>query len=174
MFLIKNTLHLDINVMPIGALAATLITATLASFLWFLAFPLPDPDKDNKDKKNEKNEQAKKKENVGGWIFNNYFIKPIFTALSVWIASWIFMIFWGFVPDEFYQSKEKDTLVECIKDQQNEINGLKKIAADQNKIIEKYIKLTEVLAHVLKKLKEKYPDYYSWLSLFFYANSKDD
>lgn len=168
MFIIKNTLHLDINVMPIGALAATFITVTLISFSGFLAFPLPDPDKD------KKNEKAKKKESVVGRIFDDYFIKPIFAAISIWIISWIFMAFWGFFPDDFWQSsEERSKLAKCIVDKQNEIDSLKKIAADQNEVIEKHIDNLRVLDYVFKKLKKNYPELYSWWEAFFNDSIKD-
>lgn len=168
MFIIKNTLHLDISVMPIGALAATFITVTLISFSWFLAFPLPDPDKD------EKKDKQKKKENVAGGIFYNYFIKPIFTTLSVWIICWIFMAFWGFFPDDFWQSsEEKGKLVKCILDQQKEIDAFRKVSSEQDKVIQEQIRKMSIIGHVLKLLKKDYPNTYYFLRKFFKDNSDD-
>lgn len=144
--------------MPIGALAATFIMAVLISFTFFTASPLPDPDKDKKDKK---------KENGVGSIFNNYFVKPMVTAISMWIIFWLFMVFWGFVPDDFWQTgEEKSDLVQRNIDQQKEIDSLKKVAADQDQEIKKAIRSFRTIARILEKLKKKYPITYKLLSDF--------
>lgn len=165
MFVIKNILHLDINVMPIGALAATFIVVALISFSLAMPDPLSDPDDD----------KEKKKEKAKGSKFYNYFVKPITTTLSVWIICWLFMAFLGCVPDDFWQSsEERGKLVKCIVDKQNEIDNLKKIAADQNEVIEIHIRKMQTISRVLNKVRKNRPDIYNWLKAFFSENTEDN
>ena len=161
MFVIESILDLNINVIPIGALAATFITVALISFSWFTAFPLPDPDEDKKKKK------KKNKENS---IFYNYFVKPVVTTFSVWIICWLVMAFFGCVPDDFWTTTE---LSKDIIKKQSEIDNLTEIASQQNKVIEKQIIKMRTIGHVLLLLKIDYPNTYAFLSKFFKDNADD-
>ena len=164
MFVINNILHLDINVMPIGALAATFITTALISFALTVPSPLSDPD-DDKDKKKQKKKEKKKNVNS---IFYNYFVKPVVTTFSVWIICWVAMALWGFVPDDFWTTTE---LTKDIIKKQSEIDALAEVASEQDKVIKEQISKLRTIGHVLILLKIDYPHTYAFLSKFFRDNA---